>query len=83
MLNSVLSKGVESMNQPLPLASPSIRMLPSIRSPWESYFVIWSSASCPVGRSLTIRLMSKGVWGKRREFQKVCAVELIVKMDAG
>lgn len=56
--NSLLSRGVGSMNQPTPLAS-SMRMVPPLGRPKESKEVIWASASCPVGRSAICRAMLK------------------------
>lgn len=63
------------MNQPLPLASRSIRMLPPIGRPWESNLVIWASASCPVGRSVKEKLMLKELIRLRRLFHLVGTVE--------
>ena len=48
---SVLSKGVLSINQPTPLASWSMEIIPALGLPWESKPVIVASASCPVGKS--------------------------------
>lgn len=47
------------MNQPIPLASASMRIVPPLGRPKESNWVIWASASCPVGRSVIWKLMLK------------------------
>ena len=73
-----------SMNQPKPLAVGSTSIVPPIGRPSESYLVTTASASCPLAReSVSWRLMSKGVVGARRVFQRVCAVLLIVVIDSG
>lgn len=81
VLNSVLSKGVESMNQPLSLASESIRILPPMGRPRESYSVIWASASCPVGRSVKEKVMLKV--GSNKVDQELSGLSLYVLVDVG
>ncbi|MEO1340419.1 MAG: hypothetical protein AAFV28_04560 [Cyanobacteria bacterium J06635_13] len=51
-MNSELSSGVESMNQPTQLASWSIFIVPALGTPELSNPVMVASASCPVGRSV-------------------------------
>lgn len=48
--NSELSNGVSSINQPTPLASWSMRIVPALGFPVSSKSVIVASASCPEGR---------------------------------
>ena len=59
--NSLLFKGVESINQPLPLASSLMKIVPALGIPEASKLVIWASASCPVGKFDTSNLRSNGV----------------------
>ena len=56
--NSLLSRGVESINQPTPLASWSMRIVPALGTPESSKPVMVASASCPVGRSVIWKSMS-------------------------
>ncbi len=68
-LNSLLSCGVGSMYQPMPLASWSMRRVPPLGRPKGSNWVMVASASCPVGRSLTTSLKSKKVSKSTSLFQ--------------
>ena len=66
-MNSLLSKGVSSMNQPTspfedkPLASWSIRIVPALGFSEESKPVMVASASCPLGKSAIWKSMSNEV----------------------
>ena len=51
-VNSELSKGVSSINQPLPLASRSMRIVPALGFAESSKSVMVASASCPLGKSI-------------------------------
>jgi hypothetical protein len=75
--NSLFSQGVWSINQPMPLASVSMRRVPPLGRPCWSNWVTWASANCPVGRSVIWRVRSKGLVGSKRVFKKVGAVELM------
>ena len=63
-MNSELSSGVSSINQPTPLASWSMRIVPALGVPFSSKPVIVASANCPVGRSVIRKSMSSwdSVW---------------------
>lgn len=52
MVNSELSDGVSSINQPTPLASESMKIVPALGTSEESKPVIVASASCPDDRSV-------------------------------
>lgn len=64
--NSELSNGVLSINQPTPLASESIRIVPALGIPESSKPVIVADASCPLDRSVIWISMSSfvGDWSK-------------------
>lgn len=57
------------MNQPVPLASSSMRRVPAMGWPLASKRVSWASASWPVGRSLIAKFRSNGVWFWRKDVQ--------------
>ena len=63
--NSEFSKGVRSINQPIPLALRSMRIVPWLGLPSALKLVIVASASCPAGRSVILYVMSISVCGKR------------------
>ena len=68
----------------MPLAVGSTSIVPPMGRPSESYLVTMASASCPLVREcVSEMLMSNGVWGARRVFQRACAVEFIVVIDSG
>ncbi len=61
VLNSLESQGVESMNQPLPLASSSMLIVAALGRPFWSYPVMVASASCPVGRLVMLKVKPRSV----------------------
>ena len=60
-MNSELFNGVSSINQPIPLASWSMRIVPALGVPLSSKPVMVASASCPFGRSVIWKSMSSWV----------------------
>jgi hypothetical protein len=61
VVNSLLSSGVVSMNQPTLLPLMSRVRVPELGRPRMSYPVMVAFASCPVGRSVTSILRLNGV----------------------
>ena len=61
VVNSLLSSGVVSMNQPEPLPLMSRVRVPELGRLLVSYPVMVASASCPVGRSVMLKVMFRSV----------------------
>lgn len=74
--NSLLSRGVESINQPLPLASSSMKIVPALGIPEASKLVICASASCPLGRLVIWNVILRGVSGLSKSDQILVAIVL-------
>ncbi len=79
-MNSLLSKGVSSINQPTPLASWSISIVPALGFPEESNPAIVASANCPVGRSVIWKLMYSGIsdWSKFDQILVALLLRLLI-----
>lgn len=73
-MNSELSSGVSSINQPTPLALWSIRIVPALGTPELLKPVIVASASCPVGKSVIWKSMSSWVKGCSKSDQILLAL---------
>jgi hypothetical protein len=82
-LNSELSKGVSSTNQPTPLASESMRIVPALGFPDSLKPVMVASASCPLGKSVIWKSMSSDVcdWSKSDQILVALSLMLETKLE--
>ena len=69
VVNSLLSNGVVSMNQPEPLPLMSRVRVPELGRLLVSYPLMVAEASCPMGRSMTSILRLNGVGDLRNSVQ--------------
>lgn len=67
------------MNQPTPLASWSMRIVPALGTPEESKPVMVASASCPLGRSVIWKSTSSDVGDLSRSDQILVALSLMLE----